>query len=152
VLPLMANMLVVLFMIGLMFWIHWELALVAVAILPLLGLWTARFVPRVQQASRRQRQREAAMAATAAETVGAIQLIQALCLEGLFMRVFCAQNLQSQKADIKANRLTAALGRTVGFLIAASTALVLWYGGRLILDGVLTPGDLLVFLAYLPSA
>jgi ATP-binding cassette subfamily B protein len=84
--------------------------------------------------------------------VGAIQLIQALSLEGLFTRLFCRQNLESQKEDIKASRLTAALGRTVGFLIATSTALVLWYGGSLVVAGDLTPGELLVFLAYLRSA
>jgi ATP-binding cassette subfamily B protein len=152
VLPLTANLLVVLAMIGMMFWMHWKLALLALATLPLLCFWTASFVRRVQRAGRRLRQREAAMATTAAETVGAIQLIQALSLEGLFTRLFCRQNLESQTEDVKASRLTAALGRTVGFLIATSTALVLWYGGRLVISGELTPGDLLVFLAYLRSA
>src|SRR5262249_27768007 len=152
VLPLTANLLIVLAMVGLMFWMHWKLALLALATLPLLGFWTARFARRVQQAGRKLRKREAAMAATAAETVGAIQLIQALSMEGLFTRLFCRQILESQTEDIKASRLTAALGRTVGFLIATSTALVLWYGGWLVLGGQLTPGDLLVFLAYLKSA
>jgi ATP-binding cassette subfamily B protein len=152
VLPLSANLLIVLTMVGLMFWMHWKLALLALATLPLLWLWTARFVRKVQQAGRRLRQREAAMAATAAETVGAMQLIQALSLESLFTRLFCRQNLESQKEDVKASRLTAALGRTVGFLIATSTALVLWYGGSLVVAGELTPGELLVFLAYLKSA
>src|SRR5207245_1565741 len=67
-------------------------------------------------------------------------------------RLFCRQNRQSQKEVIRASRSTAALGRTIGFLIATSTALVLWYGGWLVLDGELTPGELLVFLAYLRGA
>ncbi|HMF13416.1 MAG TPA: ABC transporter ATP-binding protein, partial [Gemmataceae bacterium] len=151
-LPLLANLLIVLSMVGLMFWMHWKLALLALSTLPLLWYWTASFVHRVQKAGRKMRQREAAMAATAAETVGAIKLIQALSLEGLFTRLFCRQNLESQKQDIKASRLSAALGRTVGFLIATSTALVLWYGGSLVVAGEMTPGELLVFLAYLRSA
>jgi ATP-binding cassette, subfamily B, bacterial len=36
--------------------------------------------------------------------------------------------------------------------LAAATALVLWYGAELVLAGTLTPGDLLVFLAYLKNA
>jgi ATP-binding cassette subfamily B protein len=152
VLPLAANLVIVLAMVGLMFWMHWKLALLALATLPLLGYWTAGFARRVQQAGRKLRKREAAMAATAAETVGAIQLIQALSLEGLFARLFCKQNLESQKEDIKASRLTAALGRTVGYMTAVSTALVLWYGGSLVVAGELTPGELLVFLAYLKAA
>src|SRR5262249_6952563 len=71
VLPLTAIWLVVLAMVGLMFWMHWKLAARALPPLPLLGYSTARFARRVQQAGRKLRQREAAMAATAAETVGA---------------------------------------------------------------------------------
>jgi ATP-binding cassette subfamily B protein len=92
------------------------------------------------------------MAADAVETIGAIKLVQALCLEGIFDGRFGSRNQESQRADVKGTRLTAALGRTVGFLTAASTALVVWYGARLVLRGELTPGDLLVFIAYLKQA
>jgi ATP-binding cassette subfamily B protein len=151
-LPLLADLLIVVTMVVLMFCVHWKLALVALTTLPLLLFWTARFTRRVQQAGRNLRQREAAMAATAAETVGAIKLVQALSLENLFVRLFRSQNLESQKEDIKARRLTAALGRTIAFLIGASTALVLWYGAWLVMQAELTPGELLVFLAYLRNA
>jgi ATP-binding cassette subfamily B protein len=70
-------------------------------------------------------------------------------LEGLFTERFVRRNQESQKEDLKGARLSAALGRSVGFLLAASTALVLWYGGWLVTKQELTPGDLLVFLAYL---
>ena len=34
-------------------------------------------------------------------------------------------------------------------IIAIGTSLVVWYGAKLVIDGALTPGDLIVFLAYL---
>jgi subfamily B ATP-binding cassette protein MsbA len=37
----------------------------------------------------------------------------------------------------------------VEIIVACGTCLVLWYGARLVLTGVLTPGELLVFLLYL---
>jgi ATP-binding cassette, subfamily B, bacterial len=151
-LPLLANVLILLGMMGVMFWIQWKLALVAFAFLPLLWLWTTRLGRRIQQAARNQRKRESAMAATAAESIGAIKLIQTLCLEGVFADSFWRRNRDSQKEDVKGARLAAALGRTVGFLIAMSTALVLWYGARLALSGELSPGDLVIFLAYLKNA
>src|SRR5262249_50401789 len=138
--------------VGLMFWMHWKLALLALATLPPLLFWTAKFARKVQHASRKVRQREAAMAATAAETVGAIQLIQALSLEGFFNRLFCQRNIELQKQDVKTSRLIAALGRPVVVLVATSTALAMGYGGWLFLDGELTPGELLVFLTYLRAA
>jgi ATP-binding cassette subfamily B protein len=148
-LPLLANFLVVLGMVGVMFWLHWKLALVALSTLPLFWLCTRRFVPRIQQAARAQRHKESAMAATVAETVTAIKTVQALSLERLFGESFLHRNNESLKADVKGARLSAALSRSIGFLVAASVALVLWYGGRLVLRGELTAGELLVFVTYL---
>jgi ATP-binding cassette subfamily B protein len=151
-LPLFADGLVLLDMIGVMFWLHWKLALVSLVTLPGFWLWTSRLTRRIQQAARGQRSREAAMAATAAETIGAIKLIQALSLEGRFAASFLRRNQDSQREDVRTARLTAALGRSVTFLIATSTALVLWYGARLVLRGELSPGELLVFMTYLKNA
>src|SRR5262249_51575346 len=136
----------------LMFWLHWELTLLALVILPFFWLSTRILTRRIQQAARHQRKRESAMAASAAESISAIRIVHALCLEGLFAESFSKRNMEGQKEDVKGARLMASLGRTVGFLTAISTALVLWYGGSLVVDGQLTAGDLLVFLAYLRTA
>jgi ATP-binding cassette subfamily B protein len=152
VLPLAADGLVLCGMVGVMIWLHWKLALLALMMLPLFGLCTVRLTGRIQQASRSQRQRESAMAATAAETIAAIKVIQALSLEQRFGETFLRRNRESQKEDMKTARLTAGLARSVAFLVAASAAVVLWYGARLVLRGELTPGELLVFMAYLRNA
>jgi ATP-binding cassette subfamily B protein len=151
-LPVLANLLIVVSLVGAMLWLHWQLALLVLALFPLFWLGTVRFAPRVQQAARKQRQREGDMAATAAEAIEAIKLVQALSLEGQLAESFSKQNQESQKEDVKGLKLTAALTRTVGFLLAVALALVLWFGARLVLAGELSPGELLVFLAYLRSA
>jgi ATP-binding cassette, subfamily B, bacterial len=151
-LPLLADALVLLVMVVLMFCLQWKLALMAMVVLPLFWLSTVSLTRRIQQAARNQRHRESAMAASAAESISAIHIVQALCLEGLFADSFCRRNSESQKQDVKGARLMAALGRTVGFLTAISTALVLWYGGSLVFHEKLSTGDLLVFLAYLRAA
>ena len=148
-LPVLGNALVLAGMLGMMFYMHWGLALVVLASLPVFGFGTVLFGRRIQEVGRKQRNREAAMAASAAEAIGGIKTVQALSLEEQFADAFICTNRSSQKQDLKGARLSAALGRTVGFLIAVSTALVLWYGAHLVLNGELTPGDLLVFLAYL---
>jgi ATP-binding cassette subfamily B protein len=149
VLPLAADGLVLCGMVAVMFWLNWKLAALALAMLPLFGLGTVRLTGKIQQAARSQRQRESAMAATAGETIGAIKVIQALSLESRFVESFLQRNKESQKEDVRTARLTAGLGRSVAFVLAASTALVLWYGARLVLRQELTPGELLVFMTYL---
>ena len=152
VLPMVSNLFVLVGMIALMLWLQWELALLALAILPLFGLSTMRLSRRIREVAREQRRREGAMAATTAESIGAIKTVQALSLEPMFAATFARRNQRSLKEDMKGRRLTASLERTVDLLIAAGTAMVLWQGTRLVLRGSLSPGDLLVFLTYLKRA
>jgi ATP-binding cassette subfamily B protein len=151
-LPLIMNVLLVIVMLGVMFWINWRLALIALIPLPLVWLCTTSFSRKIHQAARKQRKREATMASSASETIGAIKIVQSLNLQELFADSFSRTNKKGLKADLQSTRLTAALVRAVGFLIVASTALVLWYGAQLVLGGELTPGELLVFMAYLKNA
>lgn len=151
-LPLAARLLIVTGMISVMFWMHWQLALLATALLPLFWLRTVRLGRDLRQVARQQRKREGAMAATAAESFSGMKVVQALAAADSFSNSFANQNDRTLKQDVKGKRLAASLERSVDFLIAGSTALVLWQGARLVLAGALTPGELLVFLAYLKSA
>ncbi len=151
-LPLVGNTLILIGMVGVMLWLHWQLTLLALVIIPLFWWRTTTLSRRIKDASRKQRQREGAMAATAAESIGAIKVIKALSLERFFADAFSSQNQKDFKEAVKGKRLMASLERSVDVFIAIGTALVLWYGVRLVLRGALTPGDLLVFLTYLKSA
>ena len=151
-LPLVANVLILVGMLGMMFVMEWRLALVATAVVPGFWLFTGRIGQRIQHASRVQRHRESALAATAAESVSAIKVVKALSLEAAFARTFSADNRRSLTDGARVKRLSAGLERTVDLLIAVATALVLWSGARLVLDRALSPGDLLVFLTYLKNA
>jgi ATP-binding cassette subfamily B protein len=107
---------------------------------------------QIKEAARQQRKRQNAMAAAAGESMAAIKAVQALSLEGVFSQSFAVRNEQSQTNEVKAARLSASLGGTVDALGAVVTALVLWFGTRLVLEGRLSPGELLVFLNYLKKA
>src|SRR5439155_13887145 len=151
-LPLLAKVLVVLGMAALMFALNWQLALVALSVLPLFYLRTATLTKRIQEIAQKQRRQEGAMAATAAESISAIKTVQALSLEENFARAFSTESERNLKQDVRGKRLSATLERTVDVLIAGATALVLWFGTKFVLRGELSSGDLLVFLAYLKSA
>jgi ATP-binding cassette subfamily B protein len=92
------------------------------------------------------------MAATAAESISAIKVVQALSLEEKFMESFATESEHSLKQDVKGKRLAASLGRSVDVLVALATALVLWYGATLVVRGEFTAGGLVVFLFYLKYA
>lgn len=151
-LPLVANVLVLIGMFAVMLWLHWQLAALALTVVPLFWLSTAHIGRRIHDVSRAQRRREGDMAGHAAESIVGIKTIQALSLEPVFGRFFVAQSGKTLTQGIKAKRLEARLERTVDLLVAGATALVLWYGAVLVLRQRITPGDLILFLSYLRSA
>lgn len=151
-LPLVASLLILVGMVTVMFLLEWRLALVAVGVIPLFGLTTVRLSRRIHQVATKQRERQGAMAAAAAESFGAMKTIQTLSLEETFATDFSSRNQKEFQESVKGARLAARLERTVDVFVAVATAVVVWYGASLVLGGRLTPGDLLVFLTYLKKA
>ncbi|MBT9315526.1 ABC transporter ATP-binding protein [Leptothoe spongobia] len=151
-LPLVTHFLTLIGMVGVMFWLNWELALIAIAILPLFIFTTTTMSKKIHKVARTQRQREGAMAASAAEAIGAIKVVQALSLQDFLGQTFAKNNRKSLKESAETQRLRAGQERLVESLVVIVQALVLWRGVQLVLAGNATPGDLLVFLTYLKVA
>jgi ATP-binding cassette subfamily B protein len=147
-LPLGASLLVLAGMLGVMVWMDPELAVVALAPLPLFVLFTVRRTRRIQDAGREQRQREGELANAAAESLGALAVVQMLSLESRFARLFGAASKRDLSQGVRGKRLAAGLERGVDLLAGLSTALVLGYGASRVLGGYVTPGELVVFLTY----
>lgn len=149
ILPLLGSSLVLVGMAAVMVWLNWKLAAVSLIIIPLYWATTVRLGRRIRETSRKQRQRESAMATIASEAIGSIRDIKALGLEEKFAADFDRKNNRSQSDELKSSRLSLRLGRTVDILLAFATAGVLWLGAHLVLAGTMYPGDLVVFLVYL---
>ncbi|MBE7384194.1 MAG: ABC transporter ATP-binding protein [Leptolyngbya sp. SIO1E4] len=151
-LPLLVSVLTLTGMVAVMAWLDLKLTLLSLVTFPLFWLAATRLSRRIRHVSLQQRQREGAVAATAAESLAAIKLVQALSLEQAFANVFAQQNRLSLEESVETKRLTAHLERTVDVVIALGTAFVMWYGARLVVQDALSPGDVLVFLTYLKNA
>lgn len=151
-LPLLTNMVSLVGMMLVMFWLNWQLALIAVTIFPLCIVLTTTLVRRIRGYARKHRNSEGVLASTTGETIGAIKVVQALSLHKMIEGVFFEQNDKSLDEVAQSLRLSAALERTVQVLMAIITAAVLWRGSQVVLQKGLTPGDLLVFISYLKNA
>lgn len=151
-LPLFTNTFSLVGMLGIMFWLNWELALVVTAIFPLLFLLTSQMISRIRKFAKKHRDSEGVLAATTGETMGAIKVVQVLSLQEMLHSVFSTQNQKSLDEAIESLRLSAALERAVQILMAIIIAVVLWRGSYVVLHKELTPGELLVFMTYLRNA
>ena len=151
-LPLVASVMVFVGMWTFMFILQWKLALATLAVAPLFALTSVSTSRKIHDAARKQRQREAALASTAVETIHGIKSVQAMGLEDRFAIDFDQASRGSAESDIRGGRLSARLERSFDVLVAIATATVLGYGALLVLWKQMSTGDLLVFLAYLRRA
>jgi ATP-binding cassette subfamily B protein len=150
--PLVVNTLTLVSMVGVMFWMNIQLAIIGLLVFPLFVLTATKLTKQIHQVARQQRKREGAMAATASEAINAIKVVQALSLEGMLEDMFASDNTKSLEDVARTQQLSAGLRRTVEILVAVATAIVLWRGVQLVTTGAATPGDLLVFMTYLKTA
>jgi ATP-binding cassette, subfamily B, bacterial len=149
ILPLLGSVLVLTGMVAVMLMVNWQLALLAMLVLPMFAFSTVRQGGRIHQAARQQRQREGALAATASEAISAVHVVQALSLESHFEAGFVNQNTKSVKDGVMSQRASAKLEWTTDVLIAAATSFVLWVGAKSVIDGQMSSGSLIMFLFYL---
>ena len=146
-----ARILVIGVTIGVMAWMDWRLTLAALAILP--GLWfvTRHFGSRIEGAARKQRRKEGRIAVVMTEGISAINVVKGFAREAHEEDRFAKQNNSSAAAGVLTTRLTANMDRVTQVLLALGTSVVLWYGVTRVRGGAISPGDLLVFTAYLAS-
>lgn len=150
--PMLASLLILTGMFGVMLFLDWQLTLIALLPMPLLLWSTRRTSKKIHEVSRAQRKREGSMAGKAAEFMGGIATVQALSLESAAIKNFAGDDVQSMQQNVRSKRLSAGLERKVDMIIAFATALVLLQGANDVLDGEMSPGDLLIFLSYLKNS
>jgi ATP-binding cassette subfamily B protein len=148
-LPLLTNVLTLTAMVGVMFWMNGLLGCIVAVAFPVFFFVVSRLTARIKEIARVQRVREGAVASTTAETIGSIRIVQALSLQSKFMDIFSAANRKSLQTGNQVQQLSAGLERTTDLLATSTAAVVLWFGARNVLEGQLTPGDLIVFVTYL---
>lgn len=150
--PLLVNVVTLLAMLGVLLWIDAVMALVALVAVVVFLLFSRTSTGRITAASRKTRRSEGDLASIAQETLAGMTHVQAYGMEDDRARHFGGSNLRSLKDGVKAKRLAAGLERRTDVLVGISTAAVLFLGGTRVLDGAMTPGDLVIVLTYLKTA
>ena len=124
-------------------------AILTLSLMPVLFVVVWLYRRSIKAASREARLREGRVASHVTETLGSIGLVQAYAAERRFDESFRGFSADRLRAGLRRVDLTARLPAAVDMVAQAGTAAVLFVGGLRVLDGHLSVGLLLVFLAYL---
>ena len=150
-LNILVDMLTIVCMLGLMFWLSWDFTLIAVAVTPFLLLFVSRFKKAVKTATHEVRKEQAEIVAVVQQGLESMQVVKAFGQESTEEDLLSVVSHATVAAALKARSVKALLSPVVTVTVAACTAIVLWRGTALILAGTMTIGSLTVYLAYLAS-
>ena len=148
-LDILIDVLTIVGMLAVMFTLNWRFTLVALAVTPLLVVFVFRLRSVVKQATRDVRRRQSEIVSIVQEGLGSIRVVKAFAQGGFERRRLDSKSRESVEAALHARRVRSLLGPVVTAMVALGTAAVLWFGARLVLEGAMTAGSLLVFMTYL---
>lgn len=143
-----ADLMLVVGVLVVMFAMNWRLALGVSATLPLLFLAMMHLNRRIRLSARAQRKQEGRLLSTLNVVLGSMPLVQAFGRERYEAQRFDAASAQSLDAGLVNARTAAAMSRLLGLAAALGLAATVLIGGGMAVEGQISPGDLLIFLAY----
>ena len=147
--PLLANVATLLVMVVVMFVLDPLLASVVLVAIVAFAVTSGPTSRKITDASRQTRKGEGHLANTAQESLASIRVVQAYGLENMVEKNFTSANRTSLREGVRSRRYAARQGRTTDVIVGLATAIVLVGGGLRVMQGAMSPGDLVLFTTYL---
>jgi subfamily B ATP-binding cassette protein MsbA len=134
--------------IVLLFVTNLQLTLIMLAVVPVVVLGAAFFGRKLREISTLFQDRVADANASAEEAITGIRVVQSFTAETTEVQRYGSLVQESYRVALKRAQFRALF--ISGIILAMFTAIsiVLWYGGRLVFNDVLTAGELIAFLFY----
>ncbi|MFH0933454.1 MAG: ABC transporter ATP-binding protein [Nitrospirota bacterium] len=129
------------------FYRRWDLAIMAVTVLPAAVYGSGRLGSRLKKISKRVQQKISVITEYLTESFGGIKMIKVFCREDDTINKFKNKNQDFYREIMRSSRLIEFTSLLMEIIGGVGIAFVLWYGGKLVITGAITPGVFFSFLA-----
>jgi len=148
-LSVLVDLMTLVGMVAIMFFMNWRFTLIALSIAPVLFLVVFRYTRLIRKSTREVRKKEGQIVSIVQEVLTSIRVVKAFAREDYEQKRLEEESLESVEIALRARALKAKLSPLVEIIVGIGTSLVLWFGARLVLAGQLEAGSLIVFIWYL---
>ncbi len=136
-------------LVGVVIYRDWQLAIIAILILPFAFLPIVKFGQKLRTISTKGLAAMGDISVILHETIGGNRIVKAFGMEEYEKKRFAKENMRSFEYAMKAasvNTLSSPLMELLGGL---GIVAIIWYGGYSVIEGISTPGNFFSFLAAL---
>jgi subfamily B ATP-binding cassette protein MsbA len=127
---------------------NWRLCLLILVLLPLLILVAKFFGRRLKSLSTSIQDQTAALSTLIEEVISGIRIVKSFVQTHREKTRFAAQVEQTLALTMRKAGIMAVFIPVISLLTFSAAAAVLWYGGRQVIDGSVSPGDLFAFVLF----
>ncbi|GAB4209765.1 MAG: ABC transporter ATP-binding protein [Roseiflexaceae bacterium] len=135
--------------VALMLLMNWRLTLLVLALVPPVVITGALFGRRLQRISTAVQDRLADATVTLEEMLSGIRVVKSFVREDYERTRFEREVQSAYQTAMRRIRVRVLFGPTISLFAFGALTLLLWYGGRQVVEGTLTPGELIAFLFYM---
>lgn len=135
--------------LGYLFYLSWQLSLAVLIIFPIVTYVFIKYNRRIREVSRRVQARIADVTDILQETITGVRIVKSFTQEDYEYDRFSEQNHANFRANMKNTQLSASLTPIIEILASFVFTFVLWYGGYQVMQGLMTPGELMAFFTLL---
>jgi len=143
------DLLQLIVIIGVMFYLDWRLALISLSTIPLLLIATRIFQQGIRSAFREVRTQVAALNTFVQEHITGMNIVQIFNREDEEMKRFRAINKKHMKAHIKSVWYYSIFFPVVELLTAVSIGLLVWWGSGAVLKDEVSLGNVIAFIMFI---
>lgn len=134
--------------VAMMLWLDWKLFVVGTVLVPLAVASFLHFQRRMTELSRAMRESGADIGSLLVDTIMGMRTVNTLGAEAHEAERFRAANGGFIATMLRMQTVSFMTGALPGTIVTASSAAVMIYGGKQIIDGTMTIGALVAFITY----
>jgi ATP-binding cassette subfamily B protein len=149
IVPLLTSGCVLVGLLSVSAWIDWQLALIALVVVPVLAVLTAHYRRRVRAGWAEVRRLDASAMSVLQQALGALRVVKAFGQEARERERYVGQAAQAMRSQLRVILGEATFGLLVALTLALGTAIVLFVGVEHVRAGALSLGSLLLVTGYL---
>lgn len=131
-----------------MLWLNWRLTMFIVVLMPVIVIVGFIFGTYIRRISTRVQDEIAGATVVAEEVFQNIREVKSFVRESYEVRRYNRAIHIAFRAAVRLLTVRSVFGPVIGFFAFGGLALILWFGGREVLDGRLSAGELIAFLIY----
>lgn len=146
---LLFNLITFLGMFAFIIYINWKLTCLIIIVLPFVGMLLSFAGKKLRVAGHNVQEHLADITATAQEAFSAVRVVRSFANEDEELERFRIAGQGNYDALLKAVSVQGILAGVIEVFLIVALAVVFWVGGRSVIDGNLTPGELISFTGYI---